>query len=131
MPLILFAHIFNRAYIFIPIVIFGVVGFFRYDTWMSVNGYKPPPKEFVTFTSRFLLGFCFMIFIGLMLGLMVISTTILKKLIKRQRPPLPELNYAKRMNDLRGREKGTYAMPSGDSAACALCCYILTHQMKV
>ena len=72
-----------------------------------------------------------MIFFALMLLLMVISTTILKKLIKRPRPPVPDMIYAKRMNNLRGREDGTFAMPSGDSAACALFCYILMHQMKV
>ena len=131
LPLILFAHIFNRAFIFFPVGLFIVIGGIRYETWMSVNGYKIPPSEDVTFATRFLLGICFMFFFSLMLVLMVISTTILKKLIKRQRPPLPEMIYAKRMNNLRGRETGTYAMPSGDSAACALFCYILTHQMKV
>jgi len=108
-----------------------VLGAFNYETWMQVNGYKLPQGKEVSASARFLLGFNFMFFFSLMLLLMVISTTILKKLIRRPRPPLPKMDDIKRMNDLRGREKGTFAMPSGDSAACALCCYILAHQMKV
>ena len=127
LPLILFAHIFNRAFVLIPILLFIVVGAFNYETWMQVNGYKLPHGKEVSSSSRFLLGITFMVFFGLMLLLMVISTTILKKLIKRPRPPPPKNDDIKRINNLRGRETGTYAMPSGDSAACALCCYILAH----
>ena len=127
LPLIFFAHIFNRGFALIPVMLFVVIGAFRYDTWMSVNGYTTPPTVDVTNIDRFLLGVCFASFFGLMITLMVISNTILKKTIKRQRPPLPESIYTKRINDLRSRETGTYAMPSGDSAVGAIFCYILTH----
>ena len=83
LPLILFAHIFNRAFVLIPVLLFIVIGAFNYETWMQVNGYKLPHGKEVSSSARFLLGFCFMVFFGLMLILMVISTTILKKLIKR------------------------------------------------
>ena len=130
LPLIVFAHVFNRAIIVIPFSVCILVGFFRYDTWMEAMGYKLPPPN-VAHTSRFLLGLAFMIFYAIFCVMMVITTTAFKKLIKRPRPPMPDMIYAKRMNNLRAKEVGTYAMPSGDSAACALFCYLMAVQMRV
>ena len=51
----------------------------------------------------------------------------MKYTIKRERPRRrPDTT---RLSDLRGKETGTYAMPSGDSAAAAVFCYLVAFEM--
>jgi membrane-associated phospholipid phosphatase len=38
---------------------------------------------------------------------------------------------ALRISDLREKEEGTFSLPSGDSAACALMCFLYAHCMHV
>jgi membrane-associated phospholipid phosphatase len=59
---------------------------------------------------------------GISLLVMVTSTQILKYLIKRARPVA--LSHTKRIGNLRKAEEGTYSMPSGDSAAASLFCFL-------
>ena len=36
-----------------------------------------------------------------------------------------------RLSDLRGKEEGSFALPSGDSAACALMCFLYAHCLHI
>ena len=54
---------------------------------------------------------------------MIFGVTILKYMIKRPRPILRE--DTKRLSNLRRFENGTYSLPSGDSGAAAVFCYII------
>lgn len=75
-----------------------------------------------TALEKFLYGVVFMLTYGISLLVMVTSTQILKYLIKRTRPDA--LSHTKRIGNLRKAEEGTYSMPSGDSAAASLFCFL-------
>ena len=60
--------------------------------------------------------FTLYMFIGLLFNVM--CTQGLKYLIRRERPARHTIPYT--VYDVRKHEEGTYAMPSGDSAACTL-----------
>jgi membrane-associated phospholipid phosphatase len=60
---------------------------------------------------------------GVALLAMVGAVQTLKYSLKRPRPE--QLSHTYRFHsDLRKKEEGTYAMPSGDSAAAAIFCFI-------
>lgn len=83
-------------------------------------GFRPLGRE-LTGLEQFRVGCDFMLYYGISLLFMVCSTQILKYTIRRARPnPLPN---TKRIHDLRGREHGTFSMPSGDAAAASVFCY--------
>lgn len=56
----------------------------------------------------------------------VMTTQSLKYSLKRKRP-VTNKSAARFKNCLRETEEGTYSMPSGDSTAAGLYCYILCH----
>lgn len=68
-------------------------------------------------------GLCFFTLFSLTLLVSVSSTQFAKYAIRRERPKR-RLDTT-RLNDLRGKETGTFAMPSGDSAAAAVFCYLV------
>ena len=58
---------------------------------------------------------------------MVCCTQLMKYTIKRERPK--RRSDTTRVNDLRGKENGTFAMPSGDSSAAAVWCALVACEM--
>lgn len=60
---------------------------------------------------------------------MVTSTQLMKYAIKRERPK--RRSDTTRISDLRGKEIGTYAMPSGDSAAGAVFCALVAIEVGI
>ena len=58
---------------------------------------------------------------------MVCCTQVMKWTIKRERPIRRE--DTTRISDLRGKEVGTFAMPSGDSSAAAVFCLLVATEM--
>ena len=59
--------------------------------------------------------------------MMICCTQIMKYTIKRERPV--RRSDTTRLSDLRGKETGTYAMPSGDSSAAAVFCLLVYTEM--
>ena len=51
----------------------------------------------------------------------------MKYTIKRERPRTR--SDTTRLSDLRGKETGTYAMPSGDSSAAAVFCFLIAIEL--
>ena len=58
---------------------------------------------------------------------MVCCTQLMKYGIKRERPR--KRTDTSRISDLRSKETGTYAMPSGDSSAAAVFCALVAVEM--
>ena len=58
---------------------------------------------------------------------MVCCTQLMKHSIKRERPV--RRSDTTRLSDLRGKEIGTYAMPSGDTSAAAVFCLLVAVEM--
>jgi hypothetical protein len=56
----------------------------------------------------------------------VVTTQTLKYSLRRRRPDFNKSVYRFK-NCLRETEEGTYSMPSGDSTAAGLYCFILCH----
>ena len=60
---------------------------------------------------------------------MVTSTQIMKYTIRRERPlKNPD---APRLSNLRDSENGTYSMPSADTSAAAVFCFLLANLMNI
>jgi len=99
-----------------------LMGAKNYDHMLTANGYKPVGNS-ITDDKKLAYGFCFFILYGLSLLMMVCCTQIMKYTIKRERPV--RRSDTTRISDLRGKEVGTYAMPSGDSSAAAVFCLLV------
>lgn len=93
---------------------------------LTMNGYQAEQHE-VTMEKSLSFGLCFFSLYSLTLLICVSSTQFTKYAIKRERPK--RHLETSRLNDLRGKENGTYAMPSGDSAAAAVFCYLVAYEL--
>lgn len=121
LPLILPALFWNRAMCAVGIVMSCGVGALRCEVLLSQMGYREVKHELDSL-ERFRYGLVFMIYYALSLLVMVTSTQILKYTIRRERPQL--LTHTKRLINLRKHENGTFSMPSGDSSAAAVFCFL-------
>ena len=81
--LVIFAYTFNREKIVFPILLCGLLGYFRYNEMLVANNYLPIQDKYITTELRMNLGAVFLIFYSLALLLMVISTQIMKYTIRR------------------------------------------------
>lgn len=80
-------------------------------------------------TEKLQYGICFFFLYGLSLLLMVCCTQVMKYTIRRERPkPRPEVS---RFANLRVKENGTFSMPSGDSSAAAVFCFLVAVQLEL
>ena len=122
------AHLFNRWVIVIAIAFTGVMGYFRYDKMLAYNNYVELGSE-IPNSTKFCLGVSFAVFYGLCLLVMVISTQIMKYSFRRERPK--KRTDTERWSDLRAKENGTYSMPSGDSSAAAVFCFVVACEMQL
>ena len=120
------AHLFNRLIIVVPMGLCVIMGAFNYDSMLRANGFKPVGGK-ITDDIKLAYGSCFFILYGLSLLLMVSCTQLMKHTIKRERPV--RRADTTRISDLRGKEVGTYAMPSGDSSAAAVFCFLVYAEM--
>lgn len=103
-----------------------LIGYYRYDVMLSSQGFVALGDD-IEESTKLRMGFCFMLFFQLVLLAMVTSTQILKYTIRRERPQKkPE---APRLSNLRDAEIGTYSMPSGDTSAAAVFCFLLANLM--
>lgn len=116
------AQAFNRYFGPLNPIIAFIVGYFCWSEMLSNLGYKSE-YTLITAGDRARLAGCFGVFYALCLIFSVCSTQFLKYSIKRQRPVKPENTI--RWTDLRSMEKGTYAMPSGDSGAGGVFCMVM------
>lgn len=76
---------------------------------------------------RLAYGFCFFLQYGISLLLMVCCTQLMKHGFKRERPK--RRSDTTRLSDLRAKETGTFAMPSGDTSAAAVFCALVAIEM--
>ena len=60
---------------------------------------------------------------------MICIAQVMKYSLRRERPTLR--SDTTRLSDLRAKEVGTYAMPSADSAAAAIFCFLITVELKM
>lgn len=120
------AHLFNRVIVLIPVLITLILGAKNYDHMLTVNGFKAVGEN-ISDGQRISYGLCFASLYMLCLLLMVCCTQLMKYTIKRERPK--RRSDTTRISDLRVKENGTYSMPSGDSAAAAVFCVLVTHEM--
>ena len=103
-----------------------LIGYYRYDVMLSSQGFVTLGDD-IEESQKLRMGFCFMLFFQLVLLAMVTSTQILKYTIRRERPQKkPE---APRLSNLRDAEIGTYSMPSADTSAAAVFCFLLANLM--
>lgn len=126
--LICFAAFFNRGMVTISILLSCLVGAYRYEAFLFNLGYRPVQHE-LSIVERLRYGVVFMLYYAVALGIMVSSTQIMKYTIKRPRPEIPAA--ATRMVNLVKHEAGTWAMPSGDSAAAACFCFMYTAFLRL
>ena len=117
---------FNRMIILAPMGICVILGAINHDYMLQVNGYKPAGDQ-VSDERRLAYGFCFFVLYGMCLLFMVCCTQLMKYAIKRERPK--RRSDTTRISDLRGKETGTFAMPSGDSSAAAVFCALVSIEM--
>ena len=75
------------------------------------------------------LGFCYMFYLQLVLLCMVTSTQIMKYTIRRERPQ--RKIDVPRLSNLRDKEIGTFSMPSGDTSAAAVFCFLNAFIMQL
>ena len=68
-----------------------------------------------------------MIFYGLTLLVAIFFVILIKTIVKRERPK--RRSDTTRFADLRAKENGTYAMPSGDATAAAIFCCLISIEM--
>ncbi len=107
--LLFWAHIFNRAITIIPIVSTGVIAYFYSEKLLA---FRSPQS------SRALpLAVSFFLYYILATVFLVLLTNGMKKSIKRDRPVPLEV---RRITNPHSKEKGTFSMPSGDTAQAAL-----------
>jgi membrane-associated phospholipid phosphatase len=77
----------------------------------------------ITLIQRVRFGLVFFWMYGFALLALVAAAQTLKYSIRRERPQM--LPQTKRINaELRLKEEGTFSMPSGDSGAAAVFCYV-------
>ena len=105
-----------------------LIGASNYDTMLVNNNFKPMGDN-ITDSEKFAYGCSFWLLFSLALGISTISSTILKKTIKRERPKAR--TDTTRLSNLRGKEIGTYAMPSGDSNAASVFCLLLAVEFDI
>ena len=122
------AHLFNRILIVIPMTICFIIGATNYDKMLVNNNFKPR-GDTITDSESLVYGYTYWLFFSLALGVSTISSTILKKTIKRERPRAR--TDTTRISNLRGKEIGTYAMPSGDSNAASVFCLLLAVEFDI
>mmetsp|Transcript_5455 Transcript_5455/g.7285 ORF Transcript_5455/g.7285 Transcript_5455/m.7285 type:complete len:199 (+) Transcript_5455:557-1153(+) len=120
------AHLFNRMIILVPMGICVIMGALNYDYMLATNSYQQAGNK-IDDEQRLAYGFCFFALYGLTLLFMVCCTQLMKYGIKRERPK--RRSDTTRISDLRGKEAGTFAMPSGDSAAGAVFCALVAIEM--
>ena len=99
-----------------------ILGAIYHDYMLESNGYKPVGTK-VSDEQRLQYGLCFFIIYGISLLLMLCCTQTMKRTIKRERPK--RRSDTTRISDLRSKENGTFAMPSGDSSAGAVFCALV------
>lgn len=85
-------------------------------------GYQPVEAD-VTFIQRVRLGFVFFWIYGFALLGMVAFAQMFKYTLRRQRPTMPP-GTVRIHAALRTHEEGTFAMPSGDTGAAGVFCYV-------
>ena len=122
------AHMFNRIVILLPMAITFIIGASDYDTMLMNNNFKPRGDK-ITDTDKITYGYSFWLLFSLALGVSTLSSTILKNTIKRERPKAR--TDTTRISNLRGKEIGTFAMPSGDSNAAAVFCLLLAAEFDI
>jgi len=120
------AHLFNRMIILVPMSFSVMLGSLNYDYMLTNNGFQAVGDK-IAAKDKLGYGFCFFFLFGICLLLMVCCTQIMKYTIKRERPK--RRLDTKRLSDLRGKENGTYAMPSGDVSAAAVFCCLVAFEM--
>ena len=105
-----------------------LIGFSNYDIMLVNNKFKPKGDK-ITDNEKLAYGYSFWLFFSLALGVSTLSSTILKNSIKRERPKAR--TDTTRLSNLRGKEIGTYAMPSGDSNAASVFCLLLAAEFNI
>ena len=121
LPLFIFAHMFNRIWVIMPMILMWFIGYCRYDVMLTSQGFAALGSE-IDETLKIRMGFVFMFYFDLILLAMVTSTQVMKYTIKRERPQ--RKLAVPRLSNLRDKEVGTYSMPSGDTSAAAVFCFI-------
>ena len=61
-PLFPFAHMFNRLWVIIPILLAWVIGYYRYDVMLTSQGFLALGNE-IDDMVKLRLGFCFMFYL--------------------------------------------------------------------
>ena len=107
--LIFWAHIFNRAWTLIPVMMMIPISYYQSEN-LYYNQEMPGQKKW----SRSFTFFFYFVLAGVFTVLM---NSGLKKIIKRERPTR---NDVCRITSLRNKENGTFSMPSGDTVFAAL-----------
>ena len=120
------AHYFYRTWGVVQCILFSsVIGAYHYNEMLENLNFLTIQTP-ITFTQKFRLGLVFMFLIAFALLGTVITTQSLKYTLRRKRPEHNK-NVARFKNCLRETEEGTYSMPSGDSTAAGLYCFILCY----
>ena len=73
LPLFIFAHMFNRIWVIVPMCITWVIGYYRYDVMLYSQGFVPIGSN-IEEIVKLRMGYCLMFFLQLVLLAMVIST---------------------------------------------------------
>ena len=112
---------FNRLWIIFTGMATWVIGYLRYDVMLTSQGFVALGSE-ISEIAKLRIGFCYMFYLGLILLCMVTSTQIMKYTIRRERPQ--RKLAVSRLSNLRDKEVGTFSMPSGDTSAAAVFCFV-------
>ena len=73
LPLFVFAHMFNRLWVIVPMLLTWVIGYYRYDVMLYSQGFVPIGSN-IEEIVKLRMGYCLMFFLQLVLLAMVTST---------------------------------------------------------